>query len=85
MRQDAADRIAAEFERRGLGSVARLLADAHRPLSPLLSDLGVAFGGLLGVVGGRSMTGVRELLEDDAALDRLVAGLDERSRDAKPS
>ncbi len=84
MNEDAASRIAAELERRGLGSTARLLADAHRPLSPLLSDLGVALGGLLGAVAGRSGTGMRELLEDDAALDRLVAGLDREARDAQP-
>lgn len=81
---DAAGRIAAELDRRGLGAVARLLADAHRPLSPLLSDVGVALGGLLGAVGGGA-AGLRELVEDEAALDRLVAGLDEAGdRRAEP-
>jgi len=28
--------------------------------------------------------GMRELLEDEAALDRLVAGLDREARDAQP-
>ena len=84
MTGDAASRIAAELDRRGLGAVARLLADAHRPLSPLLSDVGVALGGLLGAVGGGS-AGLRELVEDEAALDRLVAGLDEAGdRRAEP-
>ena len=77
MTGDAAGRIAAELERRGLGAAARLLADAHRPLAPLLSDVGVALGGLLGTVGGGSAAGLRELVEDEAALDRLVARLDE--------
>jgi hypothetical protein len=77
MTADAAGRLAAELDRRGLGPVARLLADAHRPLAPLLSDVGVAVGGLLGVVGGRSVGALRELVEDETALDRLVAGLDE--------
>lgn len=85
MSEDAAARIAAELERRGLGSAARLLVDAHRPLSPLLSDVGVALGGLLTSVAGRSTDGLRHLLEDEAALDRLVVGLDEaRERHAEP-
>lgn len=80
MTEDAAGRIAAELERRGLGAAARLLADAHRPLAPLLSDVGVALGGLLSAVGGRSAAELRELVEDDAALDRLVACLDEAGK-----
>jgi hypothetical protein len=82
---DAASGIAAELDRRGLGAVARLLADAHRPLAPLLSDVGVALGGLLGAVGGGSAAALRELVEDEAALDRLAARLDEAGdRRAKP-
>lgn len=77
MTGDAAGRIAEELERRGLGAAARLLADAHRPLGPLLSDVGVALGGLLGAIGGASATGLRELVEDEVALDRLVTRLDE--------
>ena len=85
MTDDAAGRIAAELEGRGLGAVARLLADAHRPLAPLLSDVGVALGGLLGAVGGGAATELRELVEDEAALDRVVARLDEAGgRRAEP-
>lgn len=85
MTDDAAGRIAAELEGRGLGAVARLLADAHRPLAPLLSDVGVALGGLLGAVGGTSAAQLRELVEDEEALDRLVARLDEAGeRGAEP-
>jgi hypothetical protein len=85
MTDDAAGRIAAELEGRGLGAVARLLADAHRPLAPLLSDVGVAFGGLLGAVGGNAAAELRELMEDEGALDRLVARLDEAGeRRAEP-
>ena len=76
MTDDAAGRIADELERRGLAAPARLLADAHRPIGPLLSDLGVALGGLLGAVGGGSVDAMRELIEDEAALDRLVDRLD---------
>lgn len=82
---DAAVRIAHELERRGLGAAARLLVDAHRPLAPLVSDMGVALGGLLGVVGGRSVAALREFVEDEDALDRLVVSLDEAgNRRAEP-
>lgn len=74
---DGADRIARELDRRGLGAAARLLADAHRPLAPLASDLCVAVGGLLGALGGRFATSIRTFVEDEAALDRLVERLDE--------
>ena len=74
---DAADRIARELDRRGLGAAARLLADAHRPLAPLASDIGVALGGLLGAIGGRSAASVRALFEDEDALGRLVDRLEE--------
>jgi hypothetical protein len=85
MTDDAAGRIAAELEGRGLGAVARLLADAHRPLAPLLSDVGVALGGLLAAVGGTSAAELRELVQDEGALDRLVARLDEAGeRGAEP-
>jgi len=77
MTDDAVGRMANELDRRGLGAAARLLVDAHRPLAPLASDLGVALGGLLGVVGGRSARSLRALVEDEAALDRLVSRLDE--------
>ena len=80
MTDDAAGRIAAELERRGLAAPARLLADAHRPLGPLLADVGVALGGLVAALGGRSATSLRELIEDDAALDRLVERLDAAGR-----
>jgi hypothetical protein len=74
---EAADRIARELDRRGLGAAARLLADAHRPLAPLASDIGVALGGLLGALGGRTAITLRALVEDETALERLVARLDE--------
>ncbi len=74
---DAAERIGAELDRRGLGAVARLLVDAHRPLAPLASDLGVALGGVLGAVGGRAASSLRSLIEDERALDRLAESLDD--------
>jgi hypothetical protein len=82
---DAARRIAVELERRGLAAPARLLADAHRPLGPLLSDIGVALGGLVTAVGGPSAVRLRELIEDEASLDRVLERLDEAGgRRAEP-
>jgi hypothetical protein len=82
MTDDPAYRVAKELRRRGLAAPARLLADAHRPLGPLLSDVGVAIGPLLGALGGDALA---RLLADGAALDELVDRLDEGSvRDAEP-
>lgn len=68
-----ARRAATELRRRGLAVPARMLADAHRPLAPLLSDLGAAIGPLLGsLVGGRR----ERVLADEAILDDLVEELD---------
>lgn len=68
MTQPAA-RLAAELRRRGLDVPARLLADAHRPLAPLLADLGAAIGPLAGAVGG---TRFEAIVRDEMLLDRLV-------------
>lgn len=85
MRGRAAERLAGELERRGLTAPARLLADAHRPLGPLLADLGVAFGGLIGAVAGGRAGEIRELLSDEQALDRLIVELDRvEDRRAEP-
>ena len=77
MRGDPAQRLAAELTRRGLGVPARLLADAHRPLSPLLTDLGAALGPLLEAAAGPRGRAAAGLLEDPAALDRVVEQIDE--------
>lgn len=69
--------VAEELRRRGLAAPARLLIDAHRPLGPLLSDAGAALGPLLGVLGGRPATVLRDLLDDEAAMDHLLAELDD--------
>lgn len=73
----SARRIASALERRGLAAPARLLADAHRPLGPLLGDLGIAVGPLVTAVGGRRASSVVELFERPDALDRVVAAIDE--------
>lgn len=73
MSSTPARRAAIEFRRRGLVVPARLLADAHRPLAPLLSDLGAAMGPLLGSLAGGRAAGA---LGDETLLDDLVAELD---------
>jgi hypothetical protein len=76
MAVDPARQVAAELERRGLAAPARLLADAHRPLGPLLADLGVAIGPLARAIGGSHVGPLTRWLEDFGALDRLVVALD---------
>lgn len=85
MRDDPARRVAAELWQRGLAAPARLLLDAHRPLAPLLSDAGAALSPILGAVGGRPAGLLRELLSGDAAMERVVAELDDLDEhNAKP-
>lgn len=84
MSADPARQIAEELERRGLAAPTRLLADAHRPLGPLLGDLGVAIGPLARVLGGTTVGSVTRWLEDPEALDRLVVALDEGEPRAEP-
>lgn len=77
MSHDPARRLAFELTRRGLGMPGRLLADAHRPLGALLSDLGAAVGPLMGAAAGPRGAAAASLLEDPAALDRVVEQIDE--------
>lgn len=71
-----ARQLASELRRHGLAAPARLLADAHRPIAPLLSDLGAAIGPLIGAMGGSRGGSLERLLADERALDGLVAELD---------
>ena len=80
MRTDPARRIAIALAGRGLGVPARLLADAHRPLAPLLSDVGAALGPLLAAAIGPAADDARQLVDDPEGLDRLVERLDEAMR-----
>jgi hypothetical protein len=73
-----ARRVAETLDRRGLAVPARLLADAHRPLAPLLSDLGAAVSPLMGAAFGRRAMDAGALLADERGLDRLIDQLDRR-------
>ena len=80
MTDDAARRLAAALERRGLATPGRLLVDAHRPLAPLLSDLSAALGPLLARAAGRRGADLAALLDDPRGLDGLVEELEPRPR-----
>jgi hypothetical protein len=75
---DAARRLAAALERRGLDVPGRLLVDAHRPLAPLLSDLSAAFGPLIAPLAGRAGADLVSILDDPGGLDGLTEELDSR-------
>jgi len=74
---DTARRIAIELVRHGLGSPARLLLDAHRPLGPLAADAGAALAPLLRVLGQRTSGDLAELLDDEHAMERVIRELDD--------
>jgi hypothetical protein len=78
MNHDPVRRAAAELDRRGLAVPGRLLADAHRPLAPLLTDLAAALGPLARAVAGPRGAAMTTWLEEPDALDALVAALDDR-------
>ena len=78
MTDGSSRRMADQLERRGLAAPARLLLDAHRPLAPLLADLGAAFGPLIGTALGQLADDPRALLDDPHGLDGLVSELDRR-------
>ena len=78
MSDDPARRLAEELDRRGLAVPGRLLADAHRPLSPLLADLGAALGPLTRAVAGQRGAAIARWLEGPGALDEVVQALDAR-------
>jgi hypothetical protein len=76
MSEDPARRLAEELDRRGLTVPGRILADAHRPLSPLLADLGAALGPLTRAMAGSRGATVARWLERPGALDEVVHELD---------
>ena len=78
MSDDPARSLAEELDRRGLAVPGRLLADAHRPLSPLLEDVGAAIGPLARVIVGDRGGSFARWLERPGMLDEVIAALDER-------
>jgi hypothetical protein len=78
MRVDPARLVADELDRRGLAAPGRLLTDAHRPLAPLMADLGAALGPLTRAVVGHRAASVLRWLEEPDALDQVVEALDAR-------
>jgi len=78
MSVDPARLVADELERRGLAGAGRLLADAHRPLAPLMADIGAALGPLSRAVAGERAASMVRWLEEPDALDQVVRALDAR-------
>ena len=78
MRVDPARLVAEELDRRGLAAPGRLLADAHRPLAPLITDLGAALGPLTRAIAGDRAASVLRWLEEPDALDQVIEALDAR-------
>ncbi len=76
MTEGPARRVADELGRRGLAVPARLVADAHRPLAPLIADIGAAVGPLVEAAFGRRSADLRALADDPHGIDRLIAELD---------
>ncbi len=85
MTDDAARRLARALAERGLAAPAQLMAESHRPIAPLLSDLGSAVGPLLRAIGGPRARSLAAFAADEDALDRLTESLDElEPRRARP-
>jgi len=79
-------RLADELDRRGLNVPAAILLDAHRPLLPLLRQVGIFSGPLIGpLIGVRRMAGLQRLLEEPRAFDRLIVRLGGRRRPERDS
>ena len=85
MSDAAARRVAAALRQHGLAAPARLLVDAHRPVAPLVSDLGAALGPLVAALGGAGGPAVADGMADERALETLMAELDRtEAADAEP-
>jgi hypothetical protein len=77
-----ADALVDELERRGIGTPAAILMDAHRPLVPLLRQGAIFLGPLLSpLLGARRFGLVRQALEDPAVYDRIAGRLARGRRD----
>lgn len=75
-RQEPAELLADELEKRGIGAPAAILLDAHRPLLPLIRQGAVFLGPLLGPLLGPRRHGIlRGAVDDEASYDRLTERL----------
>jgi len=73
---EAADLLADQLERRGIGAPAAILLDAHRPLLPLIRQGSIFLGPLLAQLLGPRRHGIlRQAIHDPATYDRLAAKL----------
>jgi hypothetical protein len=85
MTSDPTRQVADALRRHGLATPARLLVDAHRPLAPLLSDLGAALRPMTAGLPVGRRTAIADALSDERTLDRLLAELDATEEaDARP-
>lgn len=76
--------MAEELRRRGLSLPARLLLDAHRPIAPLASDVGVAVGPIVGRLGGIGRL-LAPIVDRPDGIERVIDAIDElEARDAEP-
>jgi hypothetical protein len=75
MSADERARLTEALQRRGLAAPARLLLDAHRPLRPLLAEVGAFLGPLLRpLIGGRSAA-LQATLDDPDRYEDLIERL----------
>lgn len=63
------------LRRRGLAAPASLLLDAHRPLRPLLAELGTFLSPVIGPLAGERYRRLRATLDDERAYDDLIERL----------
>lgn len=72
--------FAHDLRRRGLGPLAIVLLDAHRPLRPLLSQAVTFLSPLARPLLGRAMAGVERTLSSDLAYGRLLVRISRGER-----
>lgn len=75
MSDRAARAVAGELGRRGLAAPALLLAEAHRPLRPLLAQAATFLLPVARPLLGRVAAELAHTLEDDEAYDELIGQL----------
>ena len=76
MSDERSGALATELRRRGLDVPALVLLHAHRPLRPLLANLGVFLSPLTRPLGRHPVAEVFDDLGSDAAYDSLIRDLE---------